>query len=73
MLQLMNLHYLRRNVYSHHATFAPPTKESESTLAMDLHRKESKRHKKAHDDAIPIANAALKAAKTPEEPPIEGR
>jgi len=73
MLQLMNLHYLRRNVYSRHATFAPPTKESESTLAMDLHRKESKRHKKAHDDAIPIANAALKAAKTPEEPPIEGR
>jgi len=68
MLQLMRLHRLRKVAFRKYAEFAPPTKESEATLGMDLGVKESKRAKKDADSSIPIANEHLKASIAPPVP-----
>ena len=65
MLQLMRLHHLRKVAFKRHARFAPPTRESEGALGMDLGLKTSKRVKKTHDASIPIADGHLKALIAP--------
>ena len=61
MLQLMRLHHLRKVAFQRHARFAPPTRESEGALGMDLGLNPSKRTKKQHDASIPVADGHLKA------------
>ena len=61
MLQLMDLHHLRRAVYESYSEYAPPTRESESNLGMSLGLPEGKRAKKCSDDAIAIADGHLTA------------
>ena len=69
MLQLMNLSHLRREVYRQYGKFAPPTRESERNLSMDMGLGEGKRTCKRHDDAIVIADGHLTALKeAPKEP-----
>ena len=69
VLQLMRLHHLRRVAFTKHAKFAPPTRESEAGLGMDLGLKPSKRAKKDSDASIPLADAHLKTVTAPPEAP----
>ena len=69
MLQLMRLHHLRKEVFTRHVRFAPPTRESEAGLGMDLGLKPSKRAKKDSDASIPLADAHLKTVTAPPEAP----
>ena len=63
MMQTLRLHHLRRKVFHKFSGFAPPTKESEANLGKKMDVRESKRRHKNHDDAIPIADSHLEAAK----------
>ena len=69
MLQAMNLSYLRREVFTANAQFAPRSRQSELNMGMDLGLKASKRPKKDHDASIPLHDAALKAARSGTEAP----
>ena len=64
----MRLHRLRKVAFKKFAEFAPPTKESEAHLGMDLGVKDSKRAKKDADSSIPLANEHLKASIAPPAP-----
>ena len=56
-----NKFHLRKVAFQRHARFAPPTRESEGALGMDLGLNPSKRTKKQHDASIPVADGHLKA------------
>lgn len=66
ILQLMNLHHLRRAVTRKYHGFAPPTKESEANLGMTLGVKPSKRQKHHLEEKIKLADAELKGGKVGE-------
>ena len=60
MLQLLNLHHLRREVFAEHADLAPRNQQSQSMMGMELGLAEGKRKRANRDDAIPEADKHLK-------------
>ena len=60
MLQLMELSHLRRVTFCKGAKFAPPTRQSEAALGMELGVRDSKRTKKNSDDAIAVQDVLLR-------------
>ena len=65
MLQLMELSHLRRVTFCKGAKFAPPTRQSEAALGMELGVRDGKRTKRNSDDAIVVQDLLLRGLLAP--------